>query len=248
MKTLRIAVIVIIASILFLSVGKETNVFAATNAPGDKAINPKFKYLELPKDGKLSEYSTNNVGIRTAFHYIEGEEVIDSFRSFSTKNTGFDRNRGIVTVELQGTISNDKPLLYQAVDVSYARGTGGSIQHNYIDFDFDVLFTRADQAYRIFSYENCMVKNYNIDTLFDKEETFMGKTKFAYVENIEFECKGLQMWNPTYDQMKADQTAELTADTLAKMKQKSDGFNNAKSKEVAKAQITLQKLQQKTFR
>ena len=248
MKTLRIAVIAIIALVLLIPVGNGTDVFAAKNAPGDKPIDPKFKYLELPKGGDLAMDTTNNIAIRTAFHFIEGEEVIDSFKSFSTKSTGFDRTKGIATVELQGAISNDKPLLYRAIDLSYESGTGGSIQHNFIDFDIDVLFSRADQNYRIFSYENCIVKNYNIDTLFDKEETFMGKTKFAYVENIEFQCRGLQMWNPTYDKMKQAQVDELTAEILAKMKHQNDKSNGAKSNEVAKAELTLQKLQQKTFR
>lgn len=241
MKTLRIAVMAILVSILLVPAVHQ--VFADT-----RMDRPEFKYIELPKNGTLTQDSTNNIGIRTAFHFPAGEEVIDSFKSFTTKGTGFDRNRGVLPVEFQGVISNDKPLLYEAIDKAYVLGTGKAIQHDFKIFDVDVLFTRADQNYRIFSYENCKVKNYNIDTLFDREETYMGKTKFAYVENIELECEGLQMWNPVYEKMKKDQVAEFTAEVVAKMKDKNDKFNAAKSKEVAKAEMTLQKLQQKTFR
>ena len=241
MKTIRIAVMAILVSVLLVSTAHI--VFADV-----RSDRPELKYFELPKNGTLAQDSTNNIGIRAAFHFPAGEEVIDSFKAFSTKNTGFDKNRGVVTVELQGLISNDKPLLYTAIDKAYVLGTGKSIQHDFKIFDIDVLFTHGEQNYRIFSYENCIVKNYNIDTLFDREETYMAKIKFAYVENTEFQCEGLQIWNPTYEKMKKDQVDEITADALAKMKQKNDQFNDAKSKEVTKAEMTLQKLTQKTFR
>ncbi|HII35765.1 MAG TPA: hypothetical protein HA319_01590 [Nitrosopumilaceae archaeon] len=241
MKTLRIAVMAILALILLVPAAHI--VFADV-----RSDRPELKYFELPKNGTLTQDSTNNIGIRVAFHFPAGEEVVDSFKSFTTKGTGFDRNRGVLPVELQGVISNDKPLLYEAVDKAFEIGTGKTVQHDFKIFDIDVLFTRADQNYRIFSYENCIVKNYNIDTLFDKEETYMAKTKFAYVENIEFECTGLQMWNPTYEIMKEDKIAELTADAVAKMNHKNDKSGDAKSKEVTKAEMTIQKLYQKTFR
>jgi hypothetical protein len=213
----RIVVISILASILLVP-AVQASVFA------DEPYNLRtFKYLELPKGGALAQDATNNVGIRAAFHFVPGEEVIDSFKSFSTKSTGFDRSRGLVTVELQGVISNDKPLLYRAVDVTFEQGVSRNIHHDYKNFDFDLLFSHGEQPYRIFSYENCIVKNYNIDTLFDKEETFMGKTKFAYVENFEFECRGVQMWNPTYDKMKQEQQDEITADALKNLDRVKNG-------------------------
>jgi hypothetical protein len=68
------------------------------------------------------------------------------------------------------------------------------------------------------------------------------------VENIEFECQGLEMWNPLYLKMKEEKEFEATADALAKMKGKNDKFGEAKSKEVTKAEMTVQKLYQKTIR
>jgi hypothetical protein len=241
MKALRKAIVTIL--VLIALTPAVHMVFADV-----RSDRPELKYLELPTNGTLAQDSTGNIGIRAAFHFPAGEEVIDTFKSFTTKGLGFDRNRGVLPIEFQGLISNDKPLLYEAIDKAFYIGTGKTVQHDFKIFDVDVLFSRADQNYRIFSYENCKVKNYNIDTLFDREETYMAKTKFAYVENIELECEGLQMWNPTYEKMKKDQTAEISADALANMKQKDNKSNDAKSKEVTKAEMTIQKLTQKTFR
>ena len=240
MKTLRIAMVAVLASIVLIPA--ISTIFADV-----RSDRPELKYLELPTNGTLAQDSSGNIGIRAVFHFPAGQEVIDTFKSFTTKGTGFDRNRGVLPIEFQGLISNDKPLLYEAIDKAFYIGTNKHVQHDFKIFDVDVIFSRAAQNYRMFSYENCIIKNYNIDTLFDREETYMAKTKFAYVENIELQCEGLQMWNPTYEQMKKDKTAEFTADSLAKMKQK-DKLSDAKSKEVTKAEMTIQKLTQKTFR
>jgi hypothetical protein len=241
MKTKRIVAVSILASILLIST-VQANVFADRPLK----LRPELKYLELPSNGPLASDSTNNIGIRAVFHFPAAEEVIDSFKSFSTKGTGFDRKRGITTLELQGLISDDKPHLYQAIDKAFALGSKS--QHDYKIFDIDLMFTRGDQTYRVFSYENCIVKNYNIETLFDKEETFMGKTDFAYVDIVEFECAAVTMMNPSYDQMKKDQIEQKTADALALMKNKQSNGNDAKKNEEVKAKYQMQKLQQKTFR
>ncbi|HXW02730.1 MAG TPA: hypothetical protein VD651_00490 [Nitrosarchaeum sp.] len=237
----RIVAVSILASILLVST-VQANVFA--DRP--QKLRPELKYFELPSDGPLASDSTNNVGIRAVFHFPAAEEVVDSFKSFSTKGTGFDRQRGLTTLELQGLISGDKPHLYKAVDMAYS--LPGKTQHDYKKFDIDLMFTRGDQVYRVFSYENCIVKNYNIETLFDKEETFMGKTDFAYVDIVEFECAGVSMMNPSYDQMKKDQIEEKTTNVLAMMKNKQNDGNDAKKNEEIKAKYQMQKLQQKTFR
>ena len=241
MKTNQIAVMAIAVSLLLVP-AMQTKVF------GDEPmnVNPKFQKFSLPEEGKLANWGINDVGIRVHFEFPAGDEISDSFKMFDTGSTGFNRDRGITNFVLQGVISDDHPLVYEAVDKTFEMP--GNTQHDFKTFDVDVMFTHGSQPYRIFSYDDCKVKNYNIITTYDKDETFIGKQKWGYLDKFEFECRGVNMWNPTYDQMKADQTAELTADALAKMKQKSDEFNNAKSKEVTKAQITLQKLQQKTFR
>jgi len=63
----------------------------------------------------------------------------------------------------------------------------------------------------------------------------------VYLDKIEFECRGFSLGNPTYDQMKQDQTQGYTADLLAKMKQQVFEKNAAKNTEIEKAQMLLQK-------
>ena len=41
-----------------------------------------------------------------------------------------------------------------------------------------------------FIYQKCDIENYFVETLYDKEETYNGKTKFAYEEHFEIKCSG----------------------------------------------------------
>ncbi len=212
MKTKRIAVIAIMASILLVAA-----IHAKVFADEPANIDPKFKQFPLPEAGKLANSGINDIGIRAAFDFQAGQEVIDSFKLYDTGNTGFNRDRGVVNFALQGVVSNDRPLLYQAVDSAYFNGE--KAQNDFRIFNVDVMFTHGNQPYRIFSYDNCKVKNYNITVPYDKDETFFGKQKWPYVDKFEFECMGVTMWNPTYDQMIRDQATEATADAIAKMKE-----------------------------
>jgi len=243
MKTIQRTIAIAIAVSLLLVPALQTKVFA--DEPGN--VKPEFKQYSLPEEGQIANWGINDVGIHAVFEFSAGQEIIDSFRMFDTGNTGFDRARGITNFALQGVISNDKPLLYEAVDKAFYLGANS--QHDFKTFDADVLFTHGNQAYRIFSYDNCKIKNYNILTPYDKDETFIGKQKWAYLDKFDFECRGVTISNPTYDQMKQDQTQEYTADVLAKMKQQVPEKNAAKNNEIAKAQMLLQKhVTQKTVR
>lgn len=213
-----IVVMIAIASILLVSIVQE-------KVLGDEPanINPKFKYLELPTGGELRNDTVNELGIRTAFHFSAGDEFIDTFKLFDTKKTGFDRNRGIANFVLQGVVSGNHPLLYEAVDKAYYIGTSENANHDFKIFDVDVVFSRGTQPYRVFSYDDCKVKNYNIVTLFDKEETYSGKTKFVYLDQFEFECRGAILGNPTYDLMKQTQVKDATDRALKNLDQTKNG-------------------------
>src|SRR5574338_348693 len=239
MKTKRIAVIAIMASILLVPA-----IHAKVFADEPANINPKFKVFDVPE--KISNAGINDVTVRAVFDFSAGQETIDSFKMFDTGNTGFNKDRGVVNFVLQGVVSDDRPLLYEAVDTAFS--TGAKSQNDFKIFDVDVMFTHGDKPYKVFSYDNCIVKNYNITVYYDRDETFIGKFKWPYVDKFEFECVGVTMWNPTYDQMLKDQADQATADAVSKMKKQSDTTSEAKSKEVTKAESTLQKLQQKTFR
>lgn len=169
------------------------------------------------QEQKTETDSVNDITLNVIFHFREAPETVNSFKLFDTMSTGFDRTKTPV-FRLEGVIGADKPLLYRAIDTSFE--IGKLVQHDYSEFDVDVIFKKGDQAYRQFSYGDCQIKNYNVYTEYDREETYNGKTKFVYLDRIDFECRGFELGNPLYQKMIQDQKAEKTSESLKNMKQK----------------------------
>jgi hypothetical protein len=109
-------------------------------------------------------------------------------------------------------IGGDRPMLYKAIDKTFEFGK--NLNHDYSEFDVDVIFHNEPNMYRKFIYSDCQVRNYNVFTEFDKEETYQGKTKFAYIDKVEFECRGFGLGNPTYEKMLHDEEEKITAEIL----------------------------------
>lgn len=187
----RIVVMGIITSILLVPAGQITETFA--------------------EEPKLDTDSVNEVSLRTIFYFREGTETVNSFKLFDTMSSGFDRTKAL-TFKLEGVIGWDKPILYKAIDTTYIHGKNAP--HDYSEFDVDVIFQRGEQAYRQFTYSDCQIKNYNVYTEYDKEETYNAKTDFVYLDKIEFDCRGFAMSNPTYDKMLQDKQTEKNAEAL----------------------------------
>lgn len=194
-----IVVIGIIASVL-LPVGQVTKTFGA--------------------EPVLDTDSVNEVGLRTIFYFREGTETINTFKNFDTMSSGFDRTKP-VTFKLEGVIGWDRPILYKAIDTTFVQGKG--VMNDFTQFEVDVIFQRGDQPFRIFHYTDCKIKNYNVYTEYDREETYNLKTDFVYLDKIEFDCIGFDMGNPTYDKMIKDKTTEKTADAMKMIDQKKNG-------------------------
>jgi len=68
-------------------------------------------------------------------------------------------------------------------------------------FDVDVNLHQGNQTERGFSYSDCRVTNYTVDTpaVAGKEESFF--FWFALENTFEIECLGYQPKNPVYDTM-----------------------------------------------
>jgi len=214
MKTnLKIVAISILASILLVPV-LQTKVFA--------------------DEPKLDTDSVNEVSLQAVFHFREGIETVNTFKVFDTMSSGFDKTK-LLTFKLEGVIGWDKPLLYKAVDMTYQWGRNQN--HDYSEFDVDVIFQRGEQPYRQFTYSDCQIKNYNVYTEYDKEETYNAKTDFVYLDKIEFDCRGFSLVNPTYDKMLQDQVAEKTAEARANLNHEK-GIE--KSTESIKAEYVMQ--------
>lgn len=147
----------------------------------------------------LAEDSVNEVGLQAVFHFRESDETVNSFKIFDTMSSGFDRTKPL-SFKLEGVIGSDKSLLYKAIDTTFEMGRNiGGAEHPFSEFDVDVIFSRGDEPYRKFTYSDCQIKNYNIFTEYDKEETYNQKTDFAYIDSITFDCRGYFLGNPTYD-------------------------------------------------
>jgi len=196
----RIVVMSFIASILLVPAGQVTKTFA------DEPI--------------VDTDSVNDISLRTVFHFREATETINTFKLFDTMSSGFDRTKPLA-FKLEGVIGWDRPLLYKAIDTTFVLGR--NVGQDYSEFDVDVIFQHGDQPFRQFSYGDCQIKNYNVYTEYDREETFNGKTDFVYLDRIEFDCRGFALGNPTYDKMLQDQRAEKIAEAMKTIEQKKMG-------------------------
>ncbi|MGQ0794678.1 MAG: hypothetical protein ACT4N5_00635 [Nitrosopumilaceae archaeon] len=194
----RIVAMGIIATIL-ISAAQVTNSFAQEETETD---------------------SVNDVTLKTIFHFREAKETVYTFKLFDTQSSGFDRTKPL-TFRLEGVIGWDKPMLYKAIDTSFI--VGKTVQHDYSEFDVDVIFQHRDQQLRKFSYGDCQIKNYNVYTEYDREETYNAKTKFVYLDRIDFECRGFELRNPTYDELIKQQKAEKSTDALKSVEKKKAG-------------------------
>ncbi len=188
---LRIGAFAIIASVLLIPNIQGTQTFAEE------------------KPNNLN--SVNEIALQAIFHFRERVEVVDTFKLFDTMSSGFDRTKA-VHFKLEGVIGGGKPLLYKAIDYTFTHGRNQN--HDFSEFDVNVIFHRDGIPQRQFIYSNCEVKNYNAYTEYDKEETYNLKTNFVYLDKIEFECRGFALGNPLYDAMMQAETEQKTAEVL----------------------------------
>jgi len=126
------------------------------------------------------------------FTFRDGVEV----HNFPVFNMGEDfvANRGI-SFEVQG-ILNSAPHLYEALDEAYQyrlqTSGGSSFEYDYRYFEVDVDFIKDGETVKTLNYYNCGVIDYEVKTLRDDQESYMSsKTGFALIDDIEFNCGGL---------------------------------------------------------
>jgi len=133
------------------------------------------------------------------FEFENGIEKIE-FPSF-TLNGGFEEstNNVVPGFSVEGSLQ-DHPLLNTAID--NARGVSGNAYASNVDFVATVEFANDSGVLRTLKFQDCRVTSGEINTQSDKEEGFTGKSGFAYVENIGFECIGISTKNPSFDQLK----------------------------------------------
>ena len=129
--------------------------------------------------------SVNDVSLRAVFNFKVGVEEITTFKVFNQLG-GYDETTS-PKFELHGIVDGSKQLLHEATDAIYHNPSG---RNQYSEFDVDIYLSDGAATNTHFIYKYCDIKDYFVETLFDKEETYKGKTKFAHVEHFEIECSG----------------------------------------------------------
>lgn len=162
----------------------------------------KQQTYKVPTKYTTTEYAHTSFkyadDLRTfiTFEFDQGIEKIE-FPYFQT-NDGFEESDDNVApgFSVESTIKKHI-LLDKAIERS--RSNSGIATGVNVDFEATVEFLKGDQVLRTIEYRDCRVSGALITTLYDKEEGFTGKSGFAYVEEIDFECIGLDTVNTSYD-------------------------------------------------
>lgn len=144
----------------------------------------------------------NDVAIHTVFTFREAIEESDGFQVYK-QMSGFDRQSESPKFKLEGVVDFDRVYLYEAADMAYHRGIAES-QHQYGQFDVDIYLHKEGMTLRHFKYTDCAVSDYEVTTLFDKEEGWTTSKGFAIIDEFEFQCSGYKPNNPLYDLMKTN--------------------------------------------
>ena len=93
-------------------------------------------------------------------------------------------------------------MLYAAIDKSRKVSGITAVYNN--DFDALVEFTKDGQTLQKLDYRDCIVDTAQITTWQDKEDGFTGKSGFAMVNQIGFNCAGLTPVNDNLEALYGD--------------------------------------------
>ena len=153
--------------------------------------------------GSLDYIFTNDVRTYVTFEFDDGIERIEF--PFFEITSGFAEDEDTVAAQFEvESVVGDYPLLDDAIDKS--RQVSGITSAFNNDFDAFVEFTKDGTVLRSLDYRDCIVDSAEITTLADKEDGFTGKSGFAIVNQIGFNCSGLSPGNPMYDELYDDDT------------------------------------------
>jgi len=141
----------------------------------------------------------NNLQIQTVFHFQGfGDLSLDTFSVFQ-QLSGFKKGEA-VSFKLFGLAGIDKIGLYELSD-RLSQDRIGSINDPLNEIDIDVRIIQNDQVLHEFKYKGCKLVDYKVTTLFDADETFSGKTKFAIVDGFEILCRGYDPTTPLFEKL-----------------------------------------------
>ncbi len=181
-----------VAALAILSFG----VFQLTETIAEETEKNGYKYAE-------------DTTITAQFTFENGKSVIHPFEVFEQKS-GFELS-DIASFQLEKVVG-ETPLLHEAAD----RAHKYSLNEQYYNgkyFDVDILIHQDANVLRQLSYNRCQITDYKVETLFDKEEAWMGKG-FVLLDKFEFTCKGYEPNSPAFDAMMNNYKKGNTTSTM----------------------------------
>ena len=155
--------------------------------------------LAFAEESHESQYTqANQVEIYTEFSFREAVEKSYGFQVYN-QISGFG-GESHPSFKLEGHVSADKLYLYEAVDSTHS--VGSNTFSKYGQFDVDIYLQQGESVLRHFNYVDCRVIDYQVTTLFDKEEGWNTSKGFAVIDEFTFECAGFHPYSPMYELMK----------------------------------------------
>ena len=168
-----------VAALAILSFG----VFQLTETIAEETEKTDYKYAE-------------DITITAQIKFEDGISVIYPFEVFE-QISGFSLNDPVM-FELERVVG-DTPLLHEAADRAHKWSQNEQF-FNGKYFDMDILIHENGNVLRHFSYSRCQISDYTVETLFDKEEAWMGKG-FVLLDKFEFSCRGYDPNSPVFEKL-----------------------------------------------
>ena len=151
--------------------------------------------------------SVNDVSLRTVFTFKAGVEEITTFKVFNLL-TPYDKKIP-VRFELAGILDGNKPMLHKATHETFH---SAGFEHQYADFNLELYISDKDSLNVLLLLEKCNIEDFSLETLYDKNKTYQGTSKFALVETFEFQCAGFHPLHPVVTEATGESSEEAITD------------------------------------
>jgi hypothetical protein len=175
------------------------------------AMIMSFQFTEITAEEQAKTKFTfsGNITTTAVFKFREGEELvpIEVFKQVK----GFQRTDPF-TFTMQKIIGNT-PLLHKHADEAFLFRNSQVQKQDWNPFDVEIIISKGGDLKRVFTYTDCYVDDYNVDTLRDNEEGYFNKG-FVVVENFSMKCRAYQPNSPSLEEMNTtpeDQKANATS-------------------------------------
>ncbi len=191
-KNLVIPLVLIFGTlIILLSIVEQSTTFAQTTDP-----KPTKKVVQQPTtSAETTEpkptQSVNDVSMRVVFHFQAGVEETTIFKVFQHL-AGYDKETQ-PKFQLVGIVGGNTPLLHEATHKTFH---SAGIDPLYSDFEIEVYLTDKYSLNVLNRFMDCNIKDFFIDVLYDKNNTWSGDKKFSWIETFVFECAGAHPLHP----------------------------------------------------